>query len=69
VWSQFEVSQEPLMKDGEIIAEPLFWFNSGTHTHACFGTEMPRQRVLQRLEDFGVELLEVGQDLPAGQTS
>ncbi len=65
VWSQFAVSQEPLMsKNGEIVAEPLFWFESGGHKHACFGRETPRQRVLQRLEDFGVKLLEVGQDPP-----
>ncbi|MCA9075807.1 MAG: AAA family ATPase [Planctomycetaceae bacterium] len=64
LWSRFKVSQEPLIsKDGEIIAEPLFWFKSGTHIHACFGSETPRQRVLQRLEDFGVHILDVGQEV------
>ncbi len=63
IWNTFRVSQEPLISpSGEVIAEPLFWFKADDHVHACFGTELPRQRVLQRLEDFGVELLRAGQE-------
>ncbi len=63
IWNKFNVSQEPLISSsGEVIAEPLFWFKADDHVHACFGTELPRQRVLQRLEDLGVELLRVGDE-------
>jgi hypothetical protein len=65
LWKRFAVSQEPLIShSGEIIAEPLFWFQSDRHIHACFGTDRPRQRVLRRLEDCGIRLLEVGQAVP-----
>ncbi len=63
LWSRYRVSQEPLVaKTGEIIAEPLFWFEAAGKCYACFGNEAPRQRVAQRLVDFGVWLLGVGQN-------
>jgi len=65
LWGGHRVSQEPLLtKGGEVIAEPLFWFKTNGKAYACFGLETPRQRIIQKLEDFGVSLLEVGQVVP-----
>ena len=65
LWGGHRVSQEPLLtKGGEVIAEPLFWFKTNGKAYACFGLETPRQRIIQKLEDFGVSLLEVGQVIP-----
>ena len=64
LWSNVRVSHEPLMtKTGEVIAEPLFSFRVGNQTYACFGTELPRKRVLQRLEDFGVKPIIAGESV------
>lgn len=68
LWNRFKVSQEPLLtKNGELIAEPLFCFKANEKPYACFGKEMPRQRVLQRLQDFGVSILALGQEVPSQQ--
>lgn len=65
LWGGHRVSQEPLLtKGGEVIAEPLFWFKANGKAYACFGLETPRQRVVQKLDDFGVSILEVGQEIP-----
>ena len=64
LWGRHRIFQEPLMvKDGEVVAQPLFWVKVGSTTFACFGREFPRQRVLQRLDDFGVKILAPGQTL------
>ena len=64
LWNRYKISQEPLMtKGGEIVAEPLFSLRVGKKSYACFGADPPRHRVRQRLEDFGVELLEAGQTI------
>lgn len=69
IWNRFGVSQEPLAtKGGEVIAEPLFCFKANGKPYACFGNETPRQRILQRLQDFGVTVLAVGQDVPQEQS-
>jgi superfamily I DNA/RNA helicase len=61
LWSKVRVAQEPLMtKTGEVIAEPLFSFRIGKQTYACFGSELPRKRILQRLEDFDVKPIVAG---------
>ena len=66
LWNKVKVVQEPLMtKAGEVIAEPLFRFRIGNQTYACFGVELPRKRVLQRLEDFGVKSIIAGDTTPA----
>ena len=68
LWASRELNQEPILTErGEVVAEPLFWFNTAETTYACFGSEL-RQRVLQRLEDFGVRLLEAGQEIPARES-
>lgn len=64
LWNAHRISQEPLVREnGEILAEPLFHLQVGGKHYACFGLEPPRQGVLQRLEDAGVELLEVGREI------
>ncbi len=69
LWGRHKISQEPLLtQSGELIAEPLFWFKAGDMTYACFGTTEPRQRVLQRLEDFEIRLLAVGQEVAGGKS-
>jgi superfamily I DNA/RNA helicase len=69
LWRRFRINQEPMLTEkGELIAEPLFWFKTDSASYACFGNSPPRQRVLQRLEDFDVRLLAVGQDVEVGKS-
>jgi len=64
LWKKHSLSQEPLLTTaGEIVAQPLFWFNANGRIYALFAPDRPRQRVLQRLEDFGVTVIESGQDV------
>jgi superfamily I DNA/RNA helicase len=59
-----EISQEPITSDnGEIIAEPLFWFRGNQRIYACFGTELPRKRIRQRLEDSNATAILPGESL------
>jgi hypothetical protein len=68
LWRTYNIFQEPLTtKEGEIIAEPLFFVYVDKKYHVCFGNESPRQRTSQRLEDFGVELLDPGQEIEIQQ--
>lgn len=61
LWRRYTIVQEPLLtKSGELVAEPLFWFTTGRGTYASFGKETPSQRIVERLEDLGVTVLEVG---------
>ena len=71
LWNRFEIEQEPLSSnDGELIAEPLFWFRDGDQILACFGgPKAPRQRILQRLEDLGIQMMEPGQAVHVEDTS
>lgn len=63
IWSKFRPSQEPILTQAkELIAEPLFWFKHGSKVLACFGEKLPKQRVLQKLEDHGVSILTLGQE-------
>lgn len=65
LWSHCKLNQEPILtKAGELVAEPLFWFKADGKVFACFGVTPPRQRIVQKLEDYGVSLLEVGQEIP-----
>ncbi len=64
LWNRWTLNQEPLVTpSGELIAEPLFSIKTPDGTFACFGKERPRQRVLQRLEDLGIHVLEVAQEI------
>ena len=51
------IEQDPIFADdGEVIAEPLFWFGHGSVKYACFSEE-PKQAVAHRLEDAGITVL------------
>jgi hypothetical protein len=40
LWGTYRVEQEPILADdGEILAEPLFWFKEDDRVVACFGDE------------------------------
>ena len=62
LWRDFPIKQEPMVApSGEVVAEPLFWFaNKEAKLFACFGNQKLSQRISQRLEDFGVQVLKVG---------
>jgi hypothetical protein len=65
LWKSYMIHQEPITAaDGEILAEPLFWFQVDDRMFACFGGEDPGSHVRHKLEDYGIELIEVGQQLP-----
>jgi hypothetical protein len=60
---RYQLGHEPLIsKEGEVIAEPLFWVKVGERRYACFGKETPRVRTLERLEAQGIKLLKLGQE-------
>lgn len=64
IWSKYRPSQEPILtQNKELIAEPLFWFKYEGQVYACFGDKPPKQRIMQKLEDHGVDILKVGQEL------
>ena len=64
LWNRFEFSQEPIVaRNGEIVADPLFSFRVEDQQYACFGSLRPSQRICRKLEDFGVQLLEPGQEV------
>lgn len=66
LWYSYRVSQEPITtRKGQIVAEPLFHLRVGDKHYACFGPEPPRERILRRLEDAGVALLEAGAEIDA----
>jgi hypothetical protein len=61
--NQHTIEQDPIFaEDGEIIAEPLFWFLHGDTKYACYADE-PKQAVRHRLEDAGIKLLLPGGDV------
>lgn len=62
--SSHQISQEPLtMKNGEIVAEPVFHLHVDNEHYACFGTEPPPQRIRWLLESAGIKLLEAGSEI------
>ena len=65
LWRTVQIRQEPIVtKNGEVIAEPIFWFtNPEKKSFACFGNAKLSNRILQRLEDFGVDVLIVGDSM------
>ncbi|MCE9552286.1 MAG: AAA family ATPase [Planctomycetes bacterium] len=66
IWKDFEVIQEPITDAaGEIIAEPLLWFNREGKRFAFFGNEPPSLLVLQRLEEIAFRIIQSGEVLDA----
>jgi hypothetical protein len=64
LWKSYLIQQEPITAaDGEILAEPLFWFQVDGRVFACFGSENPGPHALHKLEDNGIEIVRPGQDL------
>jgi hypothetical protein len=62
IWKGRWIKQEPIQAtDGEIIAEPLFWFQEDDRTYACFGKKPSPKHILHRLEDAGIHLLQPGE--------
>jgi len=41
----------------------MFSFRLGKQSYACFGNELPRKRIMQRLEDFEVRAIIAGEDI------
>jgi hypothetical protein len=65
LWKTYRIEQEPILADdGEILAEPLFWFKEDDRVFACFGDEEPGTSTLHNLEDNGVEVIPPGQEPP-----
>ncbi len=63
VMKSYGVEQDPICADdGEIVAEPLFWFEVGDAKYACYADE-PMQAVRHRLEDVGIKLILPGADV------
>jgi hypothetical protein len=52
-----------MTKTGEVIAEPMFNFRIGKQSYACFGNELPRKRIMQRLEDYGLKAIVAGESI------
>ena len=58
--------QEPLIaKNGEIIADPLFRFKVDGQNYACFGKDLPRKRIIRKLEDFKIIVVQPGEEIAA----
>jgi superfamily I DNA/RNA helicase len=65
LWKSYLIQQEPIIaKDGEILAEPLFWFQVDDRVVACFGDEDPGTHTRHKLEDNRVDILVPGQNPP-----
>jgi hypothetical protein len=60
LWDSQRLVQEPMLeKDGSILCEPLFWYESDGRRFACFSkAKPPRQRIRNALEDAGVVILD-----------
>jgi hypothetical protein len=66
VWGSVLVQQEPILApDGEILAQPLFWFQIDDRRFACFGDTQLGAHARHKLEDHGVEIFKPGAALPS----
>src|SRR5208283_2121578 len=64
LWKSRWIEQEPIVTDdGEILAEPLFWFKEDDRLVACFEEGSPGASTLHKLEDAGILALHPGQQL------
>lgn len=45
------------------IAEPMFNFRIGKQSYPCFGNELSRKRIMQRLEDYGLKAIVAGESV------
>jgi hypothetical protein len=61
LWKSYLIQQEPMKaEDGEILAEPLFWFQVDDQRFACFGDAAPRATTRHKLEDAGIKVVRPG---------
>ena len=66
IWNKYGIMQEPLIaKNGEIIADPLFRFKVDGQNYACFGKDLPRKRIIRKLEDFKIIVVQPGEEIAA----
>ena len=65
LWKRFEIRQEPITDaDGNVLAEPLFWFERGESLWACFGTTSLSPDKETEYGRCGVTVLRLGTDMP-----
>lgn len=65
VWNT-SIQHEPITADdGEILAQPVFWYWADGRRIACFGTEEPGAYTMHKLEDNKVDVIRAGQELPS----
>jgi superfamily I DNA/RNA helicase len=65
LWKGYLIQQEPIAaSDGEILAEPMFWFQVDDRVVACFGKEEPGPHTMHKLEDNKVQVIRPGQKFP-----
>jgi hypothetical protein len=58
---KFDIVQEPLLSDdGEILAEPAFWFKNDSHITVCFAEQVSAYQT-QRLGDMGIRFIKPGE--------
>ena len=63
LWKNYAIQQEPIIvEDGEILGEPLFWFQNGKRSYACFESTVGT-RARHRLHDAGFDVITPGQEL------
>ena len=56
------VEREPVVSsEGEVLLEPLFWFKTKDSKYVCYGTRSLSQRLCERIEDLGFQLLRPGE--------
>ena len=64
LWANHGIQREPIVsKNGEILADPLFWFQNGSATYACFGQREPGRQTQFKLADANIKVIEPGQEL------
>jgi hypothetical protein len=59
----FASSSIMVATNGEVLAEPLFWFREGGQAFACFPPGLPRIHELHKLEDAGIKLIKPGEEI------
>lgn len=60
-----KIEQEPIVNaEGEILAEPTFWFKDRNRVVACFEEGSPGTGTLHKLEDANISVIRAGQDTP-----
>lgn len=64
LWKKHWIEQEPILAEGgEIVAEPVFWFQDDQRTFACFGSDPPGKSTQFRLEDAGIQIIRPGDEI------